>query len=63
MERECGCNDWIGNIDKLLMAVYLHLHGFEYDGVLIRHCPWCGALLSNVPNDELWGIEAGERRV
>lgn len=49
MERKCNCNDWIDNIDKLLRAKYLYVHGILYDGPLLRFCPWCGTVLSNVP--------------
>lgn len=51
--RECRCKDWSENIEALLMADYLYAHGFEYAGILIRYCPWCGTVLTNVPPDEL----------
>ena len=39
---DCTCDDWKNNIGKMLMAEYLWAHGIEYDGVLMRFCPWCG---------------------
>ena len=46
MTKACTCDDWRDNIDKMLMAEYLYYHGFVYDGVKMRYCPWCGAILT-----------------
>lgn len=46
--RNCTCDDWVNNIERLLMSVYLWAHGIVYDGVRIRYCPWCGAKLDEL---------------
>ncbi len=46
MSKSCNCDDWRDNVDKMLMADYLYAHGFEYDGVQMRYCPWCGTILT-----------------
>ncbi len=51
--RECTCEEWDENIDKVLMAGYLYAHGIEYSGVLFRYCPWCGAVLTTVPMEDV----------
>lgn len=45
--KHCDCDDWEENIDKLLMATFLWMHGIEYKGVLMRYCPWCGEELED----------------
>lgn len=57
--RRCVCEDWNENIDKLLMASYLYVHGYEYTGALMRYCPWCGAILDGVPIEEIIEVKLG----
>ena len=46
MKYTCWCFDWDENIDKLLMTGFLYVHGIEYNGELMRYCPWCGTRLT-----------------
>lgn len=55
----CTCDDWIANIDKLLMAEYLCAHGFEYSGELMRYCPWCGTELKIAQDNNQEKLESG----
>ncbi len=57
--RTCKCDDWNANIERLLMAAYLYVHGIEYIGVLMRYCPWCGTILDGVPIEEIIEVKLG----
>lgn len=43
---ECTCSDGIPGFKQLKSdAVFLAIHGKQYDGPIFRFCPWCGAEL------------------
>jgi hypothetical protein len=50
MIKSCSCDDWIDNIDILILS-QMHTQtttGKGYTGKRFSHCPWCGKKLQKL---------------
>jgi hypothetical protein len=55
--KECGCDKWKENIDKINAPYTLGLNAVgQYCGEEFVYCPWCGGRLWEIycGNDEGW---------
>ncbi len=57
MSRQCTCQEWLDNIDKvnapgLLLIARNPQSASQYRGVKFRFCPWCASALTESPTQE-----------
>jgi len=47
VSNPCTCKEWKESINQIIGAQHLaSLHGIDYTGKEMTHCPWCGKKLS-----------------